>query len=349
MDAERLTELVAGMQFTTDLRRQFEILAEQAPQLHRRRRLVVIAVAAAAAIALLIAGAALAGAFDSGSAKVPTPPLPAKSAYPSNAAGKTYGAEKPLVGTPDLIAAVASNGRHGYCLRTDIDPPDYPSVTPTTPPELSKAIDDLGLRGRKIPVYKSDGTTQIGVLQLGGPGTGASWVSGDGSRATQIVDDDLNIITTTVAPDGTTTIETEALDGTVTKKTLTGAEAARLEKSPSPSPAASNSPARPPAWLLERMAVLASDAGDAQAVARWELQTRYFLKPIEGANSPTSEYALVESAWLVILHGDFRDGTWRYWVLNPASHNVLSSGASAEPFDTTRIEPLQGPIELGSR
>ena len=104
------------------------------------------------------------------------------------------------------------------------------------------------------------------------------------------------------------TIETEALDGTVTTKTLTAAEARRRKDSMAsrPSPEPSREPDKPKAWLLEQMSGLARDAGDARATARWELQTRYYLKRHRGRRDwPTSPYRQWTDVWLVIMHGDF--------------------------------------------
>jgi len=241
------------------------------------------------------------------------------------------------------VAAMATNGKVGYLRRTDMDPPDQMPKTP----EEAEAINEAGLRGYTIPVYESDGVTQIGVFQVGGPGSQAGGKMADGTTITMEADAAGNIITTTVAPDGTTTIKTKALDSTVTTKTLTAAEAARLKETPSPTPTPSHEPDKPQAWLLERMSSLARDAGDASATAQWELQWRYYLKRIEGENAPESPYQQWTTVWLVIMHGDFRNGSWMYWLLDRDSHNVVSEGASDRPFDTSRIPPPQGPITLG--
>ena len=346
MDAEDREGRLAGTRFAADLRGQFEALAERAPQPRKRRRWVVIAVAVGVAVAGLLGGVALAGGFRA-DAPWPEPPLPAKSVYPMNAFGLTFGPNKGLVEEPDLMAVLATNGKHGYSYRKDLDGP-----MPTSPAEAS-ASNDRSLRGYTIPVYESDGKTQIGVFQVGGPGSKSIGKQADGTTITQEADARGNIITTTVAPDGTTTIKTKALDGTVTTKTLTVAEAARLREAASPSPAPSHKPAhepdKPRAWLLARMSGLASGAGDAHAIARWELQFRHYLKRIEGAKTPASPYAQWADVWLVIMHGDFAGGSWRYWLLDPDSHLVLSQGASDRPFDTSRIAPPQGPITLGEK
>jgi hypothetical protein len=342
MDAEERERKLAETRFAADLRGQFEALAERVPQPRRHRRWVVVAAAGVAA-AVLLGSVALAGGFDADSTKLPAPPLPAESVYPMNAAGLTYGPNRPLVEDPDLMAAMATNGKVGYIYRKDLEGP-----MPRSPAE-AVAGNARSLRGYTVPVYESDGVTRIGVFQVGGPGSKAVGKLADGSTVTQEADAEGNIITTTVAPDGTTTIETQAPDGTVTTKTPTVAEAAPQRNTPTPSPSPSHEPYKPRAWLLARMSSLARDAGDAHATARWELQWRYYLKRIEGANLPSSVYARWTSVWLVILHGDFPGGSWRYWLLDRDSHNVVSQGQSDKPFDTSRIPPLQGPITLGEK
>jgi hypothetical protein len=316
-------------------------------ELRRRRgRRSVAALALAAALAALaLGGAALAGAFDKDSpAPWPKPPLPAESVYPTNAAGQTYGGDKPLVEAPDLVKVLATNGKVGYVLQADLNGP-----MPKTPEE-AVASNEASLRGYTIPVYESDGTTQIGVFQVGGAGSKAGGTMADGTTISETADAKGNIITTRVAPDGTTTIETKALDGTVTTKTLSAAEAKLLKENtatPAPSPTTSPEPDRPQAWLLEHMTQAARNAGDAHAIAHWELQWRYLAASIEGKKAPKSPYEKWTSVWIVILHGDFKDGAWMYELLERDSHNVLSEGSSDRPFDTSGLPPLQGPITLG--
>jgi RNA polymerase sigma factor (sigma-70 family) len=93
----------------------------------------------------------------------------------------------------------------------------------------------------------------------------------------------------------------------------------------------------------------AVDAGDAHATAWWELQARYYLKPIEGDKTPESPYQQWASVRLVILHGDFPGEDWRYWLLDRDSHNVLSSGRSDTRFKMSgpQLPAPQGPITLG--
>jgi len=71
-----------------------------------------------------------------------------------NANGETYGASGSPQGEPDLIAVIgtAPNGDSvfGYARSRDVNPP---------------AADSLG--EREVPVFESDGTTQIGTFRLG--------------------------------------------------------------------------------------------------------------------------------------------------------------------------------------
>lgn len=313
----------------------------------RRRKRSIATLGLAAALAVIaLGGAALAGAFDvHAPSPLPSPPVPAKSAYPVNANGQTYGAMRaPLYEVPDLVAVQATNGKTGYCLKDDI----MPTHAANTPDEAA-AENERNLRGYTIPVHASDGVTQIGVFQVGGAGSGMGGESADGTRWETLWDEAGNIVTTTTYPDGPVKIETKAVDGTVTTKTLTAAEAAQLKasSSPSPKPSSASEPDKPQAWLLERMTHVARDAGDGKATARWELQWRRVLSDIEGDAAPSSVYARETLVWIVILHGDFRDGAWMYQVLDRDSHNVLSEGTSTQPFDTSKLPPMQGPITLG--
>ena len=62
-----------------------------------------------------------------------------------------------------------------------------------------------------------------------------------------------------------------------------------------------------------------------------------------------SSYQQWMDVCLVILHGDFAGGDWKYWLLGPDSHNVISEGTSDTPFDTSShdLQPMPGPITLG--
>jgi hypothetical protein len=165
---------VSGTRFAGDLRRQFEALGERAPDPRKHQRAVVVAIAAAVAVATLLGGVALAGGFHSDSPPQPLwpaatpggspqPGAPAASVYPTNANGQTYGPDLPMVDQPDLVLVGATNGKTGYCLRTDLWGP-----MPKTLEEAAAYMKAAQTgKDRVIPVYESDGTTQIGVFTIG--------------------------------------------------------------------------------------------------------------------------------------------------------------------------------------
>lgn len=198
------------------------------------------------------------------------------------------------------------------------------------------------LRGYTIPVYESDGVTRIGVFQIGGPGVKMEGRTVDGGKMTM-----------EAGADGTVAVKTEALDGTITTKTYE--HQADVPKVETPKATVrtvpSTEPDRPQPWLLERMSQLARDAGDAHATAWWALQTRCYLKPIEGDKMPESPHLQWETVWLVVLHGNFAGADWRYWLLDQDTHNVFASGRSDRRFVMSgpRLPPPQGPIALGGK
>jgi hypothetical protein len=350
VDTPEREDRLRGTRFAGELRRQLEAVAAHAgvrERRHRRRRRFIFIAATIIGAGAALAGAALAGAFDSGTpAPWPEPPLPAESVYPTNAAGQTYGGDKPLVESPDLVAAVGVGGKHGYLRKADVFPD-----APTTNPEEAAEETKRSLRGYTIPLYESDGVTQVGVFQMGGPGSEAAGGSRDGDKWRMFATQNGDIVTETTHPDGSMTIETEALDGTVTTRELTAAEAERLRAetaTPKSTVTPTPEPVRPAPWLLERMSQLAREAGDPRASAWWELQSRYYLEPIEG-DRPESPYEQWATVWLVVLHGDFPGADWRYWLLDKDSHNVLASGESDEKFTMSgpQLPPPEGPVKLG--
>lgn len=64
---------LASLRFATELRRQFEDLAERNPEPHGRRRVVVAAAVAVVAVAIAIGGVAVAGGFDRSRAPAASP------------------------------------------------------------------------------------------------------------------------------------------------------------------------------------------------------------------------------------------------------------------------------------
>lgn len=77
-----------------------------------------------------------------------------------NAKGETYGVEVPGRGVPDLLAVVATNGAKGYAYSAQMQ-----GTEPTTPEEAAR---NLPRPPREIPVYLSDGATQVGVFMAPG-------------------------------------------------------------------------------------------------------------------------------------------------------------------------------------
>lgn len=80
-----------------------------------------------------------------------------------NDRGETFGVENERYGRPDLIGAVASNGRDGYIRATDLDEAMGPM--PDTPEE-AVALNDRP-RPDPLTVYLSDGETVIGEFPIG--------------------------------------------------------------------------------------------------------------------------------------------------------------------------------------
>lgn len=81
-----------------------------------------------------------------------------------NARGETYG----VAGDgpePDLIAAMATNGRQGYVRRTELD--SAAGANPSTPAEALAWQDAHAGETFFIPVYESDGETVVGSFRVG--------------------------------------------------------------------------------------------------------------------------------------------------------------------------------------
>lgn len=74
-----------------------------------------------------------------------------------NASGQTYGVQNKN-GTPDLVAAIATNHRKGYVYANQLNPPP--------PTSISQALAQNG-RTYTLTVYESDGRTPIGKFVVG--------------------------------------------------------------------------------------------------------------------------------------------------------------------------------------
>ncbi|MFZ2501288.1 MAG: hypothetical protein WAW88_01265 [Nocardioides sp.] len=77
-----------------------------------------------------------------------------------NAKGETFGVQRDGK-SPDLIAAYATNGKHGYVYGKDLDGP-----MPTSPTDALAQQEANEGRSRSVPVYESDGETIIGEFAI---------------------------------------------------------------------------------------------------------------------------------------------------------------------------------------
>jgi hypothetical protein len=82
-----------------------------------------------------------------------------------NAKGETYGVESQENGTPDLIAVMATNGQTGYAYARDLNG----GPMPTSPEDAARNFSTPRPQ-REVPVFLSDGETQIGVFMASGSG-----------------------------------------------------------------------------------------------------------------------------------------------------------------------------------
>jgi hypothetical protein len=114
-------------------------------------------------------GLSAAGAFSSSAPKVAS--TSRLLAYSVNSQGETYGSAAGATTPPqfpDLIQVQASNGVTGYVKKTDLLGP-----TPTLQQVLNYPRNSQGnfvapQTSSTIPVYASDGTTQVGVFAASG-------------------------------------------------------------------------------------------------------------------------------------------------------------------------------------
>lgn len=99
-------------------------------------------------------------------ARMLVPADPAWNLWPTNERGQTYGTPQETAAgyhEPDLMRVLATNGKTGYALSTDLAGPE-----PSTPEEALEWQAERGSEPRTIPVYEADGVTQIGVFDVDG-------------------------------------------------------------------------------------------------------------------------------------------------------------------------------------
>jgi hypothetical protein len=132
-------------------------------------------------LVILVAGALLAVAGTGGAAYAlvnspliyspsATPGGPATLApvphWPRNASGQTYGSQGSSPIAPDLISASTTTGLTGYIYSKDLIAAEGPM--PTSPAQAGTWNKTHPPHVVYIPVYKSDGKTQIGLFRDGG-------------------------------------------------------------------------------------------------------------------------------------------------------------------------------------
>jgi hypothetical protein len=129
-----------------------------------RRAAVAVAVILGLVIGVVCGTLVSAGGPDTGSALAATSSV---VHWPENANGLTYGSALDATcpeDEPDLIQVVATNGKEGYVLRTDLEDAADASVE-TPQAALSEQAARKG-QSQAIPAYESDGTTEIGVFEI---------------------------------------------------------------------------------------------------------------------------------------------------------------------------------------
>jgi hypothetical protein len=90
------------------------------------------------------------------------------SGFPVNANGQTYGSDSNVSwnSQPDLISAIATNGKSGYISRDALEAVDGSDVNS---PSQATAYMANTKSSRTIPVYEQDGTTVIGSFVIPAP------------------------------------------------------------------------------------------------------------------------------------------------------------------------------------
>jgi hypothetical protein len=112
-----------------------------------------------------------------------------------------------------------------------------------------------------------------------------------------------------------------------------------------------SSSAQPPDWLLERMASLARNAGDAEASAWWTLTTAEKAVVVEGDDAPARVANPDRPVYVFIVHGDFTrwlwslkpgapapEYSWVFELIDAESRVAAVIGNSSAPFDTSGLD-----------
>lgn len=145
----------------------------------RTRNVVIYSAAAVLAVGLgATGGAAIAGVptiFTPAGVIVEGPSAPKpEPTYAVNEQGLTVGTLAEATspdGEPDLILAVATNGREGYVYKRDLDAADGTAAMKefTSPEDALAWQKERGTEPILIPVYLEDGNTVVGQFEVGAP------------------------------------------------------------------------------------------------------------------------------------------------------------------------------------
>lgn len=144
----------------------------------RIRSIVIYSTAAVLAIGVgVTGGAAIAGVptiFTPAGVFVDGPSVPKpEPTYALNEQGLTLGTVADATSPdtePDLILAVATNGREGYVYKRDLDAADGTTAMKgfKSPEDALAWQKERGAKTIVIPVYLEDGKTVVGEFEVGG-------------------------------------------------------------------------------------------------------------------------------------------------------------------------------------
>jgi len=138
--------------------------------IHVNSKLLVIG--CAALIGLISGAAVAANTIPAGvaSSEGGAPGVAQAPHYSLNESGQTYGSLSDAVSPedePDLILVRATNGLEGYVLREALNQATGANVaTPEEAIAWQQTQDAIGWTTKTIPVYESDGQTQIGEFEI---------------------------------------------------------------------------------------------------------------------------------------------------------------------------------------
>ncbi|MET4096984.1 hypothetical protein [Arthrobacter sp. UYCu712] len=132
----------------------------------RKRRMFAIGLITAGSLALGTGAFATAGqlgwiALPCTSQEACSPSYAPVPSWPVNDSGQTYGVQGDSPVAPVLVRVMATNGKEGYAFSMELQGPQ-----PTSPEDAAKNF-STPRPNRQVPVYLSDGKTQIGVFQAG--------------------------------------------------------------------------------------------------------------------------------------------------------------------------------------